>query len=241
MTEKYKIGIEFVGYIAGGMPSDENVYKSVTMDKLRRKYVRELKSGEMKDVQIEDLAEQEKQRLFAGNIELIHQEDIQNEQIQEAAAKERQESGLTIFNYDENDTPCIMEMHIKSCLKNCLERLQIRTDKKSGIGTKSMSRRVIDGVFIKPEILPLNGEIVILKRMMAFNRMKGTQPIRVSENRIFEAISKPKIEFTLVNFSPELTENILKTIFEFASNVGLGAHRKYGYGKFKVIHFEKIE
>ncbi len=87
---------------------------------------------------------------------------------------------------------------------------------------------IAKGVFVKPEKLLLPKEIFTMERVIHVSVPTGKR----SALKKSDYVVKPKITFKLWVSAKDITFNDLNKLFEAGGEIGLGADRTLGYGKF---------
>lgn len=117
---------------------------------------------------------------------------------------------------DPENVPYIEERHIKAVLKEASSVLGMR-----------YKATIAKGVFVKPEKIPLPNEISTMERVIHVSVPTGKR----SALKKNDFVIKPKLAFKLM-VSAKIPFSDFKKMFEAGGEIGLGADRTMGYGKF---------
>jgi len=150
---------------------------------------------------------------------------------EEVEAGEEVERGYATFKRDEKglyyEARCV-RAHIKDCA-NVLQSL---------LGIKALKSKVANRVYIEPAKIyldksePDGSETRIVHAMT----MKGPR----SSLKTIDFVDKPVLKFTLkVMDDGVIDEKILKAIFEYGSEHGMGQERSQDWGKYELVKLQE--
>ena len=184
---------------------------------------------------IENLATQEYIKKLAADAKKVEEQAVvkkDGETPEEKPKKKWKLDPHATFTRTKDEKVCIEEKNIKGLMKECVQTLYGR-GRKSTITQKLVSR----AVFAYPPQIVIADEI------------SGTIPMPVHaitpqgpRTSIQEAdfVKQPTVSFTLKIAAKEITEEILKELLTLGQEIGLGAVRTLGYGKFDVVSIELL-
>lgn len=130
------------------------------------------------------------------------------------------------FHRDKEGRICLEEKNVKGLLKECVQTLYGR-GRQSTLTQKVVQR----GVFIDPKEIVIADDVSgRLRRPVHAMTMKGP---RTSLQEV-DYVEKPTIEFTVKSAAPEINLETLAKLLALGEEIGLGAVRSMGYGKFTV-------
>lgn len=121
------------------------------------------------------------------------------------------------FKTTPESVPYIEERHIKAMLKEAAGILKLR-----------FKATIAKGVFVKPEKLLLPKELFTMERVIHVSDRQGKR----SALKKSDYVVKPKINFNLWVSAVDIKPKDLKQLFEAGGEIGVGADRTLGYGKF---------
>jgi len=151
----------------------------------------------------------------------------------EVEATEEAERGYATFKRDNNglyyEARCI-RAHIKDCA-NILQGL---------LEIKALKSKVANRVYVEPAKIylgkqePDGSEIRIIHAMT----MKGPR----SSLKTIDYVDRPKLQFQLkVLDDGVIDEEILKAIFEYGAEHGMGQERSQDWGKYELVKLEEVK
>jgi len=152
---------------------------------------------------------------------------------EEVEAAEEVERGYATFKRDEKglyyEARCV-RAHIKDCA-NVLQ---------TWLGIKALKSKVANRVYVEPDKIyldksePDGNETRIVHAMT----MKGPR----SSLKTIDFVDKPVLKFTLkVMDDGVIDEKILKAIFEYGSEHGMGQERSQDWGKYEMVRLEEAK
>lgn len=150
----------------------------------------------------------------------------------ERVPEETEARGWTGFYEDEQGRPLLMDYQFKGFLKNAGNIL------KESLGIKNLRSHINDTVFVNPRSIVLADKPDdVLERPLRALTMQGP---RVSLARSDMILPGRTYELELqVLDGGKVTDKALRTILAYGELSGLLQWRNGGYGRFKVVYFEK--
>ncbi len=217
MWTYYNLKFELMESVLGTIPKDKNVFENFVMDNAK---------GEM-----------EKQRAT---------EDV------DRVPEETESRGWTGFYENENGQPILMDYQFKGFLKNAANVLKgafsgstTKKDKKTGElvttetkGIAALKANLEDTVFVNPRYIVLADKPDgVLERPLRAMTQQGPRVTvmrsdRVDPGRMYE------LELQVLDGS-KVTDKVLRGLLSYGELCGLLQWRNGGYGRFKVISFDK--
>lgn len=172
-----------------------------------------------------------KHRIEQGD-PIIPLPELAEQVIEEVEASEEVERGYATFKRDENglyyEARCI-RAHIKDCANILQGILEI----------KALKSKVANRVYVEPAKIylgkqePDGNETRIVHAMT----MKGPR----SSLKTIDYVDKPVLKFNLrVLDDGVIDQDILKSIFEYGSEHGMGQERSQDWGKYEVVKLEEV-
>ena len=173
-----------------------------------------------------------RRRKEAGE-EITPIDELAEQVAEEVEATEEVERGYATFKRDENglyyEARCV-GAHIK----DCANQLQ------GFLGIKALKSKVANRVYVEPAKIylgkaePDGSETRIVHAMT----MKGPR----SSLKTIDYVDKPVLKFQLkVPDDRVISEEILRAIFEYGSEHGMGQERSQDWGKYELVKLEEIE
>jgi len=152
---------------------------------------------------------------------------------EEVGASEQVERGYATFKRDDKglyyEARCV-RAHIKDCANQLQEFL----------GIKALKSKVANRVYVEPakiyldKLHPDGSEVRIVHAMT----MKGPR----SSLKTIDYVDKPVLKFQLkVLDDGVIDEEILKAIFEYGGEHGMGQERNQDWGKYELVRLEEIK
>jgi len=159
-------------------------------------------------------------------------DELAEQVTEEVGAGEEVERGYATFKRDENglyyEARCV-RAHIKDCA-NQLQGL---------LGIKALKSKVANRVYVEPSKIylgkqePDGSETRIVHAMT----MKGPR----SSLKTIDYVDKPVLNFRLkVLDDGVIDQDILKAIFEYGSEHGMGQERSQDWGKYELVELKEI-
>jgi hypothetical protein len=150
----------------------------------------------------------------------------------ERVPEETEARGWTGFYTDDQGRPLLMDYQFKGFLKNAGNVL------KEAIGIKNLRSHINDTVFVNPRSIVLaETPDDVLERPL---RALTAQGPRVSVARSDMILPGRTYELELqVLAEGKVTDKALREILAYGEQMGLLQWRNAGYGRFKVVYFEK--
>lgn len=216
MWTKYDLVFELIEPLLGTIPKDKNVFENFIMD--------QAKTEVEKKKATEDLAR---------------------------VPEEVEERGWTGFYEDEQGRPILMDYQFKGFLKNAGNVLKDVTgertvkpkkgeegEPKKETGTPNLRSHINDTVFVNPRSIVLADKPDdVLERPIRAMTAQGPR-VALMRSDLINPGRQYSLELQVLNKS-KATEKVLRDILSYGELCGLLQWRNGGYGRFKVISFEK--
>jgi len=173
-----------------------------------------------------------RRRKEAGE-EITPIDELAEQVAEEVEATEEVERGYATFKRDENglyyEARCV-----RAHIKDCANQLQ------GFLGIKALKSKVANRVYVEPAKIylgkaePDGSETRIVHAMT----MKGPR----SSLKTIDYVDKPVLKFQLKVLDDRvISEEILRAIFEYGSEHGMGQERSQDWGKYELARLEEIE
>lgn len=151
----------------------------------------------------------------------------------ERVPEEVESRGWTGFYEDEEGHPILMDYQFKGFLKNAGNVL------KEALKVKNLRSHIETGVFVFPRHIKLADKPDdVLERPLRAMTMQGPR-VSLMRSDMINPGRFYTLEIQLLETS-KVTEEVLRQILSYGELSGLLQWRNGGYGRFKVISFEKI-
>jgi hypothetical protein len=172
-----------------------------------------------------------KKRMEAGE-EITQIPELAEQVAEEVKASEEVERGYATFKRDDKglyyEARCV-KAHIKDCANQLQGFLEI----------KALKSKVANRVYVEPAKIyldksePDGSEVRIVHAMT----MKGPR----SSLKTIDYVDSPTLKFQLkVLDDGVIDEEILKAIFEYGSEHGMGQERSQDWGKYELVKLEEV-
>lgn len=146
--------------------------------------------------------------------------------------EEVESRGWTGFYEDELGHPILMDYQFKGFLKNAGNIL------KDSVKVKNLRSHINDTVFINPRYIHLADKVDgVLERPLRAMTMQGPRVSLMRSDRI-DPGREYQLEIQLLD-GGKVTEDILRALLSYGELSGLLQWRNGGYGRFKVVSFNK--
>ena len=173
-----------------------------------------------------------RRRKEAGE-EITPIDELAEQVAEEVEATEEVERGYATFKRDENglyyEARCV-----RAHIKDCANQLQ------GFLGIKALKSKVANRVYVEPAKIylgkaePDGSETRIVHAMT----MKGPR----SSLKTIDYVDKPVLKFQLKVLDDRvISEEILRAIFEYGSEHGMGQERSQDWGKYELARLEEVE
>ena len=173
-----------------------------------------------------------RKRKDAGE-EITPLDELGEQVAEEVKASEEVERGYATFKRDDKglyyEARCV-----KAHIKDCANQLQ------GFLETKALKSKVANRVYVEPAKIylgksePDGSEVRIVHAMT----MKGPR----SSLKTIDFVDSPVLKFTLKVLDDSIIdEEILKAIFEYGGEHGMGQERSQDWGKYKLEKLEEAE
>lgn len=172
-------------------------------------------------------------KVYKTFIESKKPEDIQEDE--SANVEKIEEKGWTGFMKDD-DGIFIYDYMVKGFLKNAGNVLKLH------VKVKNLRSKIGDAVFIGPRKLRFIDKTEpddILERPLRAMTKQGPR-VAVVRSDVVNPGAQITFELKFLKHS-QITDKLLKSVFEYGLVLGLGQWRGGGYGTFKVISYEVVK
>lgn len=146
--------------------------------------------------------------------------------------EEVESRGWTGFYEDDNGHPILMDYQFKGFLKNAANVL------KESVGVKNFRSHIETSVFVHPRFIELADKPDdVLERPLRAMTMQGPRVSLMRSDMI-----NPGRQYTLeiwILDKSKVTEKAFRDVLSYGELSGLLQWRNGGYGRFKVISFDK--
>jgi hypothetical protein len=218
MWNNYELTFELMEPMLGTIPKDKNVFENFVMD--------QAKTQMEKDKAAEDV---------------------------ERVPEEVEARGWTGFYEDEQGRPILMDYQFKGFLKNAGNimkgvvgtRVVKVKDPKEGEaktrteeGIKNLRSHINDTVFLMPRSIVLADKVDdVLERPLRAMTMQGPR-VSLMRSDLINPGRQYQFEIKVLKDSV-VTEKVLRDLLSYGELSGLLQWRNGGYGRFKIVSFEK--
>lgn len=150
-----------------------------------------------------------------------------------ATVEEIEERGWTGFHKDENGL-FVYDYMVKGFIKNAANIL------KESLGVKNLKSKITDFVFIMPRKIYLGKQEPDGTFERPLRAMTAQGP-RVSLSRSDYVSAETGLTFTVkILKHKEVTEKLVRELFEYGQLQGLGQFRNGSFGRFEVVEFRLV-
>lgn len=146
--------------------------------------------------------------------------------------EEVESRGWTGFYEDKNGRPILMDYQFKGFLKNAANIL------KESVGIKNFRSHIETSLFVFPRYIVLSEKPDgVLERPLRAMTMQGPR-VSVMRSDMIEPGREYSFEISILEKS-KVTEKAVRDILSYGELAGLLQWRNGGYGRFKVLSFDK--